>query len=72
MSADGFNNFWLSFFEENSKYVLLTAMKLLSKCKNPSSKPLQEACSSLPMATPVALNVVPKAACNPENSKLFQ
>jgi hypothetical protein len=57
MSADGFHNFWPSFYEENAKY--------------PFSNPFHEACSGSPEAAcdsesyyespPVILKIVPKA-----------
>jgi hypothetical protein len=44
LSSDGFHNFWLSFCEENPNKVSA------SFCENPSSNPIQEACSGFPIA----------------------
>jgi hypothetical protein len=50
--ADCFqHNFWLSFYEENSKIkFLLTSLKPLTNCENPSSNSILGACSGIPIA----------------------
>jgi hypothetical protein len=51
MSANGFHNFWVLFCKQIQKKVLLTFLKFLPNCENPSSNPLQEACFGFPIAT---------------------
>jgi hypothetical protein len=48
---------------------LLSSMKSLTHCVNHSSNPLQRACSGFLIAACVStVKVIPKPACDPENS----
>ncbi len=47
MSAEGIHHFWLFFCEE---HYINKVFCLLTKCENPSSNPLQEACSGFSVA----------------------
>jgi hypothetical protein len=67
ISADGFYNICLPFCWENLKKVLLAPLKPLTNTENPSSNPLQEACSGFQVAACDSKKIVLKAVCDSEN-----